>query len=163
MEIDPHIDIPAPAASPARMFVIWHYVIRWGLLGFWLLLAASALLGRWQFVHVILRYFPYFFIPLGACGAIMALLWMTGKLRFACPQCQGKNTSLHKSHGNGLALFCSECGLTEEAGLFKLRLKHSTLAELELQQREDEDEDEDEEEVIDADTARKNIGGHYER
>lgn len=110
------------------MFIVWHHLCRIVFpvllvvagLGFvspnseWLLLA-----GRVAGALALL---------LGITGAVLALA-LFGGFRFRCPQCGGKSTSFGMQQ-KCFWLNCHDCGLTEETGILKLKLKFTPKAEL---------------------------------
>ena len=63
-------------------------------------------------------------VILGLTGAVLALLILTGRFRFACPGCRQKHTHvLWSRSGRTADLKCDQCGIFRETGPFKLKLK----------------------------------------
>ena len=61
---------------------------------------------------------------LGLTVAVLALLLLTGRFRFACPGCRQKHTHvLWSRSGRTAELMCEQCGIFRETGPFKLKLK----------------------------------------
>jgi hypothetical protein len=62
-------------------------------------------------------------VSLGLSGAVLAILLLRGKLRFACPTCKCKETRmLWSSSGRSADLMCEHCGIFRETGFLNLKL-----------------------------------------
>jgi DNA replicative helicase MCM subunit Mcm2 (Cdc46/Mcm family) len=68
---------------------------------------------------------------LGLTGAVLAILLLMGKFRFACPVCRQRHTQVvGSSSGGTMDLLCEQCGIFRETGPFKLKLKREPFTDV---------------------------------
>ncbi len=110
------------------MFTVWHHLCRIGLP---VLLVGAGLVfisPNTEWLILLSNGAAIIMAILGLTGALLALALFCG-FRFRCPHCGGKKTSFGM-HQKRLWLNCCDCGLTEETGFLKLKLKFTPKAEL---------------------------------
>lgn len=122
-------------------FIAWHYLIRIGFPLFMVLGVMGMLLPKTGLGNVVGALGGLIAVVMGATGAVLAVRLLLRGFKFACPQCNGRETELGGRKG-ALWLYCPKCGLFEESGFMKTQISHDAG----YQAGEEEEEDDDEEE-----------------
>lgn len=102
----------------------WHGLNRWGFLVLVPAVVAGFLMPPGPLQAALLTVGVILMVVSGVAGAVLAMLMIAGKFRFACPACGEKNTHLCRSGGSRrMVLQCGQCGTFREGGLFRLQLR----------------------------------------
>lgn len=116
-------------AWPGMNFLTWHRLNRWGFLVLVPAVGAGFLLPPGPVQVALLTVGVILMVVSGVTGAVLAMLMIFGKFRFACPACGRRNTQLFQSPGRRMNLRCEPCGTFREVGLFRLQLRLESPAE----------------------------------
>lgn len=110
------------------MFTVWHHLCR---IGFPVLFVCAGLVFMSPNTGplILLSNGAAVIITLFAITSVLLALAMFCGFRFRCPHCGGKKTAFGM-HQKCFWLNCDDCGLTEETGVLKLKLKFTPKAEL---------------------------------
>lgn len=132
--------------SVAMGFIAWHYLVRIGFPVFMLLGVLGMLLPKNGVGNVVGALGGLGVFVLGATGAILAVRLLIRGFKFACPECEGRETDFGMSRKKALWLYCPRCGTFEESGFMKTKISHDAGDSDNGDDDDDDDDGEGEEE-----------------
>jgi|688.fasta_scaffold154417_3 hypothetical protein len=109
----------------------WHLLVRWGFVVLMPMLLAGFLMPAGGLRSLLMTVGVALVMVLGLTGAVLAILLLMGKFRFACPVCRQRHTQVvGSSSGGTMDLLCEQCGIFRETGPFKLKLKREPFTDV---------------------------------